>query len=59
MALYNIEIKAPGYLNSYAVSLEDVGSDWRQDLLPQKNSFSPFKDSLVSLDLNSVQGNFK
>ena len=59
MALYNIEIKAPGYLNSYTVSLEDVGSDWSQDLLPQKNSFSPFKDSLVSLDLNSVQGNFK
>ena len=55
MALYNIEIKAPGYLNSYTVSLEDVGRDWSQDLLPQKNLFSPFKDSLVSLDLNSVQ----
>ena len=59
MALYNIEIKAPGYLNSYAVSLEDVGSDWNQDLLPQKNLFGPFKDSLVSLGFNSVQGNFK
>ena len=59
MALYYIEIKAPGYLNSYAVSPEDVANDWSQDLLPQKNLFSPFKNSLVSLGLNSVQGNFK
>ena len=55
MALYYIVIKAPGYLNSYAVSLEEVGSDWSQDLLPQKNLFGPFKDSLVSLGFNSVQ----
>ena len=54
MAVYYIEIKAPGYLNSYAVSLEEVGNDWSQDLLPQKNLFSPFKNSLVSLGLNSV-----
>ena len=55
MALYFIEIKAPGYLNSCAVSLEEVGNDWSQDLLPQKNLFSPFKDWLVSLGFNSVQ----
>ena len=59
MALYFIEIKAPGYLNSHAVSLEEVGSDWSQDLLPQKNLFGPFKDSLVLLGFKSVQGNFK
>ena len=59
MAVYFIEIKAPGYLNFHAVSLEEVGNDWSQDFLPQKNLFSPFKDSLVSLGLNSVQGNFK
>ena len=59
MALYFIEIKAPGYLNSHAVSLEEVGSDWSQDFFPQKNLFGPFKDSLVPLGFNSVQGNFK
>ena len=59
MAISFIEIKAPGYLNSHAVSLEEVGSDWSQDLLPQKNLFGPFKDSLVPLGFNSVQGNFK